>query len=125
MTHSLLSDLDSQALLNASMISDIQSQVDAGVTIGASSLSDISSRVNVEALDVVATDTIAEITGIADVPATPTMRQALMLLYQWLRNNTQVTSTERRILNDAGTEVLDATMADDGTVFTQGKLTAA
>lgn len=66
--------------------------------------------------------TLAEITGAADCPATPTPRQAIMLLYQWLRNDSQDTATERRILNDAGTEVLDATMSDDGTTFHQGKL---
>jgi hypothetical protein len=68
---------------------------------------------------------IAEITGILDVPATPTLRQAIMLLYMAVRNNSQSTATERRVLNDAGTEILDATMSDDGTTFSQGKLTAA
>ena len=43
--YSLISDVDSQVLLNASMISDIQSQIDSGVTIGVSSISDIGSRV--------------------------------------------------------------------------------
>jgi hypothetical protein len=66
-------------------------------------------------------DPIPEITGISDIPATPTLAQAVMLLYMRERNNTQVTSTERRILNDAGVEVLDAVMADNGT-FSQGKL---
>lgn len=66
-------------------------------------------------------DQIAEITGVSDIPATPTLAQAVMLLYMRERNNTQVTTTERRILNDAGVEILDATMADDGT-FSQGKL---
>lgn len=69
-------------------------------------------------------DQIAEITGAADIPATPTLSQAMMLLYMRERNNTQVTSAERRILNDAGIEVLDATMSEDGT-FSQGKLGAA
>ena len=68
---------------------------------------------------------LSEITGASDIPSTPTIQQALMLLYQWLRNDTQSTASERRILNDAGTEVLDATMSDDGTTFSQGKLGAA
>lgn len=68
---------------------------------------------------------ISEITGIADAPATPTLKQAVMLVYMWLRNDTQATSAERRIFNDAGTEILDATMADNGTTFSQGKLTDA
>ena len=65
---------------------------------------------------------LAEITGAADIPAAPSIEKAIALLYMWLRNATQDTATERRILNDAGTEVLDATMSDDGTTFDQGKL---
>ena len=71
-----------------------------------------------------ANDALSEITGIADAPAIPNLRQAVMLIYMWLRNNSQSTSIERRLLNDAGTEILDATMGDDGTTFTQGKLSA-
>ena len=69
------------------------------------------------------TAVMPELTGIADAPATPTPQQAAMLLYMALRNNGQATATERRILNDAGTEILDATMSDVGGVFQQGKLT--
>ena len=68
------------------------------------------------------TAAMAELTGAADIPATPTPQQAAMLLYQWLRNNSQTTATERRVCNDAGTEVLDATMSHDGTMFQAGKL---
>lgn len=67
---------------------------------------------------------IAEITGASDIPAAPTFKQAVMLLYMWIRNNTQVTASERRIFNDAGTEVLDATVSDNGTTMSQGKLGA-
>lgn len=68
---------------------------------------------------------MAELTGIADIPASPTIPQALMLTYMRERNDYQTTSSERRILNDAGVEVLDAPMSDNGTVFSQGKLTDA
>jgi hypothetical protein len=71
------------------------------------------------------TDQIAEITGVADIPATPTLAQAMMLLYMRERNNFQSTTSERRILNDAGVEVLDAPMSDNGAIFSQGKLTDA
>lgn len=73
------------------------------------------------------TAALPELTGIADIPATPTIPQALMLSYMRERNNTQVVKSpaERRIFNDAGTEVLDAEMSDDGTTFSQGKLTDA
>jgi hypothetical protein len=65
---------------------------------------------------------ISEITAASDIPATPTVKQALILLYMRERNNSQTTATERRILNDAGTEILDATISDDGTTFAPGKL---
>jgi len=65
---------------------------------------------------------IPEITGASDVPATPTLVQAVMLNYMDLRNDSQNTATERRVLNSAGTEVLDATMSDDTTTFSPGKL---
>ena len=73
------------------------------------------------------TAALPELTGIADIPATPTIPQALMLSYMRERNNTQVVKSpaERRIFNDAGTEILDAEMSDDGTTFQQGKLTDA
>lgn len=67
---------------------------------------------------------MVELTGIADAPATPSQEQALMLLYMWLRNDTASTATERRIKNDAGTEIMDAAMSDDATTFSQGKLSA-
>ncbi len=71
------------------------------------------------------TAAMPELTGIADIPATPTIPQALMLAYMRERNNTQVVKSpaERRIFNDAGTEILDAEMSDDGTTFSQGNLT--
>jgi len=65
---------------------------------------------------------LPEIATATDIPATPTPRQAWMLFYMWLRNNTQDTATLRKVLNDAGTVVLQGTMADNGTTFTQGKL---
>jgi hypothetical protein len=73
------------------------------------------------------TASLPELTGVSDIPATPTIPQALMLLYMRERNNTQVIKSpaERRIFNDAGTEILDAEMSDDGTTFSQGKLTDA
>ena len=73
------------------------------------------------------TAALPELTGIADIPATPTIPQALMLSYMRERNNTQVVKSpaERRIFNDDGTEILDAEMSDDGTTFQQGKLTDA
>jgi hypothetical protein len=66
--------------------------------------------------------TLTELTAAADIPATPSIENAVMLLYMMARNDSSATATERRVKNDVGTEVLDATMSDDGTTFTQGKL---
>lgn len=70
----------------------------------------------------VLTDAMAELTGSADAPATPTLTQAMMLLYMWLRNNTQDSETTRKILNDAGSTVLQATMSMVSGVFSHGEL---
>ena len=55
-------------------------------------------------------------------PATPTLPQAIMYIYMTWRNNSQSTSTERKILNDAETVIAKGTMSDDGVSFKQGKL---
>jgi hypothetical protein len=68
------------------------------------------------------TDPLPEIEDASDIPAEPNIPQALMLLYMLKRNNTQVTTSERRVVNDAGIEVLDAPISDNGVVFSQGKL---
>lgn len=56
-------------------------------------------------------------------PATPTLRQLLMLLYMALRNDSEATSAERRVKNNAGDVILKAPCADNGT-FSQGQLGA-
>jgi len=79
---------------------------------------------DLDAISTAIVGTLSEITGAADIPATPTLKQAIMLLYMYVRNAGQATSAERRVMNDAGTEVLDAAMSDDGTTFDQGELGA-
>lgn len=68
---------------------------------------------------------LSEISGASDVPAEPTLRQALMLLYMLARNACQATANERRVMNDDGTEVLDAATSDNNNVYDQGKLGGA
>ena len=65
---------------------------------------------------------LAEITDATDIPATPTLREAITLLYMAVRNANEATATARSIKNNAGSEVLTAVMSDDGTTFSQGKL---
>jgi predicted PilT family ATPase len=118
------SQIDSGVTIGASSISDLRSAITAGptdVTIGASSLSDISSRVNVECADVMKTDTIAQLTSVA-MPAAPTFEQAVMYLYQYLRNNrTQNASDITMYADDTSTAIAQATISDDGTTFTKGE----
>lgn len=54
-------------------------------------------------------------------PATPTVKQALMLLYMALRNERLTTDSLTSIKNDAGTVICKATLSDDGTTFTKAE----
>lgn len=67
------------------------------------------------------TAAIAELTQ-GTPPITPTLIQAIMALYMALRNGDTVTSSKRTIKNDAGTVIYAASLADDGTTLTVGKL---
>lgn len=52
---------------------------------------------------------------------TPTLYQALMLLYMSLRNNHTASGSQEVICNDAGSTVTTASLSDSGTVYTKGK----
>jgi len=87
-------------------------------------LNDISAaQVNAEVVDALGVDTIPELAQGAP-PATPTVRQALMLLYMALRNETLTTASLLSIKNDAGTVITKAALSDDATTMTKGKLAA-
>lgn len=60
-----------------------------------------------------------ELTGIPG--PTPTLFQALMLLYMSLRNIHLASSTQETISNDAGSSITTAIIGDNGTVYTKGK----
>jgi len=80
-------------------------------------------EVNVEALDVIDTDTIPEL-GVGIPSATPTMKAAMSLINMSLRNkmvNDRVNKFSE-INNDAGTVIAKAAFSDDGTLFTREKL---
>jgi hypothetical protein len=96
--------------------------VNTGTTIPGliSALNNISpSEVNAEVVDALTTDTIPELSSIPS--ATPTVKQALMLLYMALRNEGSETVTVRTLKNNAGDSIGTATTSDSGTVFTKGK----
>lgn len=72
--------------------------------------------------EIVAGILAGEITELGGVPAaSPTLEQALALLYMALRNKQETTATTTKIHNDAGSAIATATLADDGTTFTKGE----
>ncbi len=64
--------------------------------------------------------TLAELAQ-AQPSATPTLRNALMLLYMAIRNLTTTSSTLLEINNNAGTVIAKSTLADVGADFTKAK----
>jgi hypothetical protein len=76
-----------------------------------------------DAVDEIWNRTLTELAQ-AQPAATPSAANALMLLYMMARNASKSTSSERRVLNDAGTVIIKAPMSDDGTTFDQGKMVA-
>ncbi len=88
-----------------------------------SSLSTLTAaQVNAQVLDVIATDVIAQLTQGAP-PATPSLQQAIMYLYQTWRNKVTESATEWKSYDDAGsTEICKRTVSDDGTTFTAGEV---
>lgn len=65
--------------------------------------------------------TIAELAQ-AQPPTTPTLAQALALLYMSFRNTRTVTATTDSITNNAGTVIAKSAISDDGTTFSRAKL---
>lgn len=60
-----------------------------------------------------------ELTGIPG--ATPSLFQALMLVYMSLRNAHLATSSQETISNDAGSAITTAALSDNGTTYTKAK----
>jgi len=62
---------------------------------------------------------IPELTGIPT--STPTLFQAVELLYMSLRNNHTATSSQEQVFNSAGTAIATAQLTDDSVTFTKGR----
>ncbi|HEV7280286.1 MAG TPA: hypothetical protein VGN57_08750 [Pirellulaceae bacterium] len=90
---------------------DVRTAIDASSTKIAEILAGVATLTN---------EPMPEIASAADTPPEPTLRQALMLVYMWLRNDSRASATLRRIVDAAGAPVLEADLADDGTTFSQG-----
>lgn len=65
------------------------------------------------------TDSMPELGSLPS--STPTIYQALMLLYMALRNKRTASGSQESIYNNAGTAITNAPISDDGTTFTKDK----
>lgn len=63
---------------------------------------------------------MAELTGVPS--ATPSPRNALMLLFMALCNKLTTTATEKTVYNNAGSAIAVKDLADDGTTYTEDKM---
>ncbi len=61
--------------------------------------------------------------AVAAPSATPTLQNAVMLLYMALLNKRDTTATSDEIHNAAGVKIADAAISDDATTFTKAKYT--
>lgn len=118
---SLVSVVGTNANAAASRATVIESDI-ATVSDAVSDLhSDFQSRVT----GVVPTtsDSLVELSQAAP-SATPTRDNALMLLYMAMRNKLTVTSSAKKVHNDAGTNITTKSLSDDGTTYTESEMGA-
>jgi len=109
----IISDFD-ESLNNVNLAAS-----QTGVTIGTVNSLGATARtqVNDELLDVLATDIQNELSSIPS--ATPTLRQAIMLLFMMARNRRTASATVEQIYNTAGTAIATASVSESGSVYTK------
>lgn len=98
----------------AALLAATQTQIDDIETDAANAASDADDLLNTA---------IGEIATMTDVPADPTIAQAVRLNYTYRRNQIQASASELRLHDDSDTEILDATITEAAGVTTRGKLT--
>lgn len=77
-------------------------------------------QVNEQVLDVLQTDTFAELA--APPAATSSLKDKITWLFMYARNKVTQTSSQRKVYRDDGTTVAGtSTTSDDGTTFTKGE----
>lgn len=77
-------------------------------------------EINAEVLDVLNTDTFAELSALPG--ASPTIVQMIQWSYQMARFKLTATSSEQKLYKaDSSTVLGTSTLSDDGTTFTRGK----
>ena len=106
------------ALVGGRMDSDIGAKT-GNVALSTQEKADV----NAEVLDVVNVDTIPELAQ-AIPPATPTMRQAVMLRYMESRNKLDIDAANKEVHNDAGVVIAKKALSDDGTTYSEAEMVA-
>jgi hypothetical protein len=105
---------------------DVRATLDGetvGISANAVSASALASDAVTEIANGLVGTTLSELSQ-GQPPSSPTVAQALMLLYMALRNAGSMNSSTgyQTITNDAGTVIAKASLSDDGTTFTKTKL---
>ena len=96
----------------------VQGNVTGSVgSLGATAKADV----NAEVVDVVNTDALAELAQGAP-PATPSLFQAVMLLYMMARNKITTDATNLKVHNDSGVVITKKSLSDDGTTFAEDEM---
>lgn len=80
----------------------------------------LSSDAITEIVNGVLAGTITELSAIP--AASPTLKQAIGLLFMALRNKVAVTATSKKVHNDADSVLATKTLADDGTTYSETKM---
>tara|TARA_R110000803_G_scaffold75124_6_gene139439 strand:- start:794 stop:1852 length:1059 start_codon:yes stop_codon:yes gene_type:complete len=114
-------NLDSQLGTIQADTDDLQTSIGvagAGLTDLGGMSTGMKAEVNTEVLDVISVDTFAEL---ASPPAaTSSLKDKITWLFQWMRNKSTETATERKLYADDTTTVIStSTVGDDGTTFTK------
>lgn len=98
----------SQPSLNIGTVSSV-------TNIGAPGLASIQAQI----LALLNATAMPELTGVP--PSTPTLYQALMMLFMSIRNQHTATASLEKIYNNGGTAITSAALTDDGTTTTKGQ----
>ena len=116
-TSSAVSGIDSKVDIVDTVVDAIKAKTD-NLPAAPAATGDIPSAATI------ATAVVGEtMTELASIPgASPTLKQAIALLYMALRNKVDIDATTKEIDTDAGTVLATKTLSDNGTTYTEAKM---
>jgi hypothetical protein len=116
-------EIDSNSTQLAAIVADTNELQTDDVPGLIAALNDLSAaEVNAQVADVIGTDTIAELSQ--GVPtATPTLANAIMLLYMMARNQIDIDTVSgfKEFYNNAGTVIWKKAISDDGSTYSEAE----